>query len=52
MGNLIPLLGDGLLTINGDFHRRSRRIMLPAFHRSRILASFDVIHQGGAPRAR
>ena len=43
MGNLIPLLGDGLLTIDGDFHRRSRRIMLPAFHRERILASFEVI---------
>jgi cytochrome P450 len=36
MGDLIPLLGDGLLTIDGDFHRRSRRIMLPAFHRERI----------------
>ncbi len=45
MGNLIPLLGDGLLTIDGEFHRRSRRIMLPAFHRARILASFAVIDQ-------
>lgn len=36
MGDLIPLLGDGLLTIDGDFHKRSRRIMLPAFHRERI----------------
>ena len=43
MGNLIPLLGDGLLTIDGDFHRRSRRIMLPVFHRERVLASFSVI---------
>jgi cytochrome P450 len=34
--DLIPLLGDGLLTIDGEFHRRSRRIMLPAFHRDRI----------------
>ena len=25
LGDLIPLLGDGLLTIDGDFHRRSRR---------------------------
>src|SRR5277367_2535963 len=41
--DLIGLMGDGLLTIDGDFHRRSRRIMLPAFHRERILASFDVI---------
>ncbi len=41
--DLIGLMGDGLLTIDGDFHRRSRLIMLPAFHRERIAASFDVI---------
>ena len=41
MGNLIPLLGDGLLTIDGEFHRRSRRIMLPAFGRERIAASLE-----------
>jgi cytochrome P450 len=39
MGDLIPLLGDGLLTIDGDYHRRARRIMLPAFHRDRIAAA-------------
>ena len=36
MGDMIPLLGDGLLTIDGEFHRRSRRIMLPAFHHEQI----------------
>jgi retinoid hydroxylase len=41
--DLIGLMGDGLLTIDGDFHRRSRRIMLPAFHRDNIAASIDVI---------
>ncbi len=41
--DLIGLMGDGLLTIDGDFHRRSRRIMLPAFHRDHILASVAVI---------
>ena len=41
--DLIGLMGDGLLTIDGDFHRRSRRIMLPAFHREHLLASVDVI---------
>jgi cytochrome P450 len=41
--DLIGLLGDGLLTIDGDFHRRSRAIMLPAFHRERIAASIDVM---------
>src|SRR3712207_4079569 len=39
MGELTPLLGDGPLTIDGDFHRRSRKAMLPAFHRERIAAS-------------
>ncbi|HMJ03231.1 MAG TPA: cytochrome P450 [Conexibacter sp.] len=43
MGDLIPLLGDGLLTIDGDYHRRARRIMLPAFHRERIAAAHDTI---------
>jgi cytochrome P450 len=51
--DLIPLLGDGLLTIDGEFHRRSRRIMLPAFHRERIaaaLATMDVeIERAVAP---
>jgi len=41
--DLIGLMGDGLLTIDGDFHRRSRLIMLPAFHREHILASADTV---------
>jgi cytochrome P450 len=41
--DLIGLMGDGLLTIDGEFHRRSRRIMLPAFHHDHIAASLDVI---------
>jgi cytochrome P450 len=43
--DLIGLLGDGLLTIDGDFHRRSRQIMLPAFHRERIAASISVMRE-------
>jgi cytochrome P450 len=43
--DLIGLMGDGLLTIDGDFHRRSRLIMLPAFHREHIAASVQVITQ-------
>ncbi len=42
-GDLIPLLGDGLLTIDGGYHRRARRIMLPAFHRERIAAAADTM---------
>jgi cytochrome P450 len=30
------LLGEGLLTSEGDAHRRQRRLVLPAFHRDRI----------------
>jgi len=44
-GDLIPLLGDGLLTIDGTFHRRSRRIMLPAFHRERIAGAIGVMEE-------
>jgi cytochrome P450 len=38
-GDLIPLLGDGLLTIDDDYHDRARAIMLPAFHREQVTAS-------------
>jgi len=43
LGDLIPLLGDGLLTIDGEFHRRSRKAMLPAFHRDRIAEATETI---------
>jgi cytochrome P450 len=45
MGDLIPLLGDGLLTTDGDYHRRARRIMLPAFHREQIAATTGVMSE-------
>ena len=44
-GDLIPLLGDGMLTIDGDFHRQSRRTMLPAFHHERVLAARGVMDE-------
>jgi retinoid hydroxylase len=44
MGDLTPLLGDGLLTIDGEFHRRSRRIMLPAFHREAIARALATMN--------
>src|SRR3981081_1022897 len=40
--DLIGLMGDGLLTIDGEFHRRSRLIMLPAFHPHQVGASAEV----------
>jgi len=43
MGDLTALLGDGLLTTDGPYHRRGRKIMLPAFHRDRIARSGELI---------
>jgi cytochrome P450 len=43
--DLVPLLGDGMLTIDGEFHRRSRQIMLPAFHRERIAAMHTIMEE-------
>lgn len=36
------LLGEGLLTSEGDFHRRQRRLAQPAFHRQRV-ASYATL---------
>ena len=38
-GDLIPLLGDGLLTVDEDYHDRARAIMMPAFHREQVAAA-------------
>ena len=35
-GNLQELIGDGLLTIDGDMHRQQRRVVQPAFHKKRV----------------
>jgi cytochrome P450 len=42
-GDLIPLLGDGLLTVDEDYHDRARAIMMPAFHREQILAATEAM---------
>jgi cytochrome P450 len=47
-GDLIPLLGDGLLTIDEAYHDRARAIMLPAFHREQIEASTAAIQAEAA----
>ena len=42
---LIPLLGDGLLTTDGPYHRAHRKMMLPAFHRERIATAVRVMEE-------
>jgi cytochrome P450 len=42
-GDLIPLIGDGLLTIDGLAHKTARRIMLPAFHHEQVAATVDTM---------
>jgi len=45
-----PLLGEGLLTSEGEFHRRQRRLAQPAFHHARI-AGYGAIMVEHALRA-
>jgi cytochrome P450 len=46
-------LGEGLLTSEGDFHTRQRRLAQPAFHRQRIGAyADDMVHRTVAARDR
>jgi len=37
------LLGEGLLTSEGEFHRRQKRLAQPAFHRARIASYAQVM---------
>lgn len=37
------LLGDGLLTSNGEHHQRQRRLAQPAFHRQRVASYGEVM---------
>jgi retinoid hydroxylase len=48
-GDLIPLLGDGLLTIDDDYHDRAREIMMPAFHREQVAASVAAMVAEAVP---
>jgi cytochrome P450 len=42
-GDLIPLLGDGLLTVDEGYHDRARAIMMPAFHREQVAAATEAM---------
>lgn len=42
------VLGDGLLTSEGDFHLRQRRMLQPAFHRRRVAAHGGIMVQEAA----
>jgi len=48
-GDLIPLLGDGLLTIDDSYHDRAREIMMPAFHREQVAASVEAMVAEATP---
>lgn len=37
------LLGEGLLTSEGEFHRRQRRLAQPAFHRGRVASYAETM---------
>jgi cytochrome P450 len=43
MGDLLTLIGDGLLTTDGAYHDTSRAIMMPAFHRERVETAAEVM---------
>ncbi|MBJ7330250.1 MAG: cytochrome P450, partial [Solirubrobacteraceae bacterium] len=50
-GDLHPVLGDGMLNIDGDLHRQLRRLLLPAFHREQVAAVAGVMVDEGARAA-
>src|SRR3954454_18119846 len=47
------VLGNGLLTSEGDFHLRQRRMLQPAFHRRRVAAHARImVEEAGRVAAR
>jgi cytochrome P450 len=43
LGDLTPLIGDGILTTDGEYHDRARRLMMPAFHQRQLEAAVEVM---------
>jgi len=48
-GDLIPLLGDGLLTIDDGYHDAARGTMMPAFHHDQVSAAVETMSAEAAP---
>jgi cytochrome P450 len=48
-GDLIPLLGNGLLTIDDGYHDQARATMMPAFHREQVAASVEAMIAEATP---
>ncbi len=46
-----PFIGDGLITLRGANHRRHRRLLQPAFHRTRVARYADVMRSLATTRA-
>ena len=46
-----PFVGNGLITLRGTTHRQRRRMLQPAFHRSRIAGYAEVMRRLAAARA-
>ena len=42
------MLGNGILLSDGDFHRRQRLLMQPAFHHSNMLKYVDIMRSSAA----
>src|SRR5206468_585874 len=44
---LREMIGDGLLTIDGEAHRQQRRLVQPAFHKKRVESYAGIMVQYG-----
>jgi cytochrome P450 len=49
--DLWPLLGDGMLNIDGQYHREFRMLMLPAFHREYVAGVAETMIEEGVAAA-
>jgi pentalenene oxygenase len=49
-GRVGQLIGNGLVASSGEYHRRQRRLMQPAFHRSQILRYMETMRSVAVPR--